>query len=112
MNALGITECFDGIFISSEHGCKKPDVQFFNRLLETYRIDPGSAVMIGNDGICDIDGAKKAGLSTLYVRSEISPKEDFPDADHVLTEMDMEKITEILLEKSGSKSVEIQEEKG
>ena len=27
MNALGITECFDGIFISSEHGCKKPDVQ-------------------------------------------------------------------------------------
>ena len=67
--------------------------------------------MIGNDGICDIDGAKKAGLSTLYVRSEISPKEDFPDADHVLTEMDMEKITEILLEKSGSKSFEIQEEK-
>ena len=52
--------------------------------------------MIGNDGVCDIEGAKKAGLKTVYVRSEISPKEELPEADYVLKKMDMERIGEIL----------------
>ena len=97
MRALGITEYFDGIFISSDEGCKKPDLTFFKRLIDTYGIDPVKAVMVGNDGICDIEGAKNAGLSTLYVHSDISPAEDKPDADHILDHMDMELITEILL---------------
>ena len=97
MRALGITEYFDGIFISSDEGCKKPDLAFFKRLIDTYGIDPVKAVMVGNDGICDIEGAKNAGLSTLYVHSDISPAEDKPDADHILDHMDMELITEILL---------------
>ena len=32
MHALGITPYFDGIFISSEHESKKPDVLFFDKL--------------------------------------------------------------------------------
>ncbi len=97
MKALKITPYFDGIFISSEHGCKKPDVEFFESLIRTYDIDRKKAVMIGNDGVCDIEGAKKADLATVYVRTEISPKEDFPEADHVLKEMDMKKLTELLM---------------
>lgn len=53
--------------------------------------------MIGNDGVCDIRGGTQAGLATLYVRTEISPKEELPRADHVLEQMDMKRITEILL---------------
>lgn len=98
MNALKITPYFDGIFISSEHEVKKPDVRFFEKLIQTYNIDRKKAVMIGNDGVCDIEGAKKADLATVYVRTAISPKEEFPQADHVLKEMDMKKLTEILLE--------------
>lgn len=85
------------IFISSEHGCKKPDPEFFEKLIRTYQIDRGSAIMIGNDGVCDIRGGTQAGLATLYVRTEISPKEELPRADHVLEQMDMKRITEILL---------------
>lgn len=62
MNALGITKYFDGIFISSDEGCKKPDLKFFRKLIDTCGIDPERAVMVGNDGICDIEGAKRAGL--------------------------------------------------
>ena len=29
MELLGLTECFDGILISSEEGCKKPSSEFF-----------------------------------------------------------------------------------
>lgn len=97
MNALGLTPYFDGIFISSEHGCKKPDQEFFEKLIRTYQIDRSSAIMIGNDGVCDIRGGLQAGLSTLYVRTEISPKEELPPADHVLERMDMKRMTEILL---------------
>ena len=97
MNALGITPYFDGIFISSEHECKKPDVRFFEKLIHTYGIERDRAVMVGNDGVCDIEGAKNAGLATLYVRTEISPKEELPGADHVLKKMDMKLMTMILL---------------
>ena len=97
MNALGITPYFDGIFISSEHERKKPDVRFFEKLIHTYGIDRDRAVMIGNDGVCDIEGAEKAGLATLYVKTEISPKEELPKADHVLDKMDTKLMTQILL---------------
>ena len=97
MNALGITPYFDDIFISSEHECKKPDVRFFEKLIHTYGIERDRAVMVGNDGVCDIEGAKNAGLATLYVRTEISPKEELPGADHVLKKMDMKLMTRILL---------------
>ena len=73
MNALGITKYFDGIYISSDEGCKKPDLKFFRKLLDTCGILPEKAVMVGNDGICDIEGARNAGLSTLYVHTDISP---------------------------------------
>lgn len=97
MNALGITKYFDGIFISSDEGCKKPDLKFFRKLIDTCGIDPERAVMVGNDGICDIEGAKRAGLGKVYVHSDISPAEDAPDADYVLPQMDMEQIRKILL---------------
>lgn len=97
MNALGITKYFDGIFISSDEGCKKPDLKFFRKLIDTCGIDPERAVMVGNGGICDIEGAKRAGLGTVYVHSDISPAEDAPDADYVLPQMDMEQIRKILL---------------
>ena len=97
MNALGITKYFDGIFISSDEGCKKPDLKFFRKLIDTCGIDPERAVMVGNDGICDIEGAKRAGLGTVYVHSDISPAEDASDADYVLPQMDMEQIRKILL---------------
>ena len=97
MNALGITPYFDGIFISSEHECKKPDVRFFEKLIHTYGIERDRAVMVGNDGVCDIEGAKKAGLATLYVKTEISPKEELPKADHVLDKINTKLMTQILL---------------
>lgn len=45
--------------------------------------------MVGNDGLCDIEGARQAGLATLYVRSNLSPEEDWPQADFTLPVMDI-----------------------
>lgn len=97
MNGLKITPYFDRIYISSDYGYKKPDIRFFQKLMEECSVSPETAIMVGNDGICDIQGAKQAGLHTLYVRSNISPKEEIPDADYVLKQMDINQIKEILL---------------
>lgn len=96
MKALGIFKYFDGIFISSDYAYKKPDIRFFKALLDTCHIPAKSAIMIGNDGICDIQGAKAAGLASLYIHSNISPDEPWPEADYILEKMDMRRVTEIL----------------
>lgn len=96
LRTLGIETLFDGIYLSSDYGCKKPDRRFFEVLLKERCIAPESAIMIGNDGVCDIQGARAVGLSTLYIRSNISPAESLPEADHVLEKMDLHRVRAIL----------------
>lgn len=99
LSALGLTNCFDGIYLSSDYGVKKPDSSFFRILLEAEGIIPTDAVMVGNDGICDILGAQQVGMSAIYIRSNISPAEPLPAADVVLEEMDLRRVKTILLKK-------------
>ena len=69
---LGIVQYFDGIFISSDHSCCKPSKVFFDKLLKKYKLEKNRSIMIGNDCISDMGGAKKAGLDALYIHQEIS----------------------------------------
>lgn len=98
LERLGLTDCFDGIYLSSDYGVKKPDRRFFEILLRERGIDPGAAVMVGNDGVCDIAGARAVGLATVYLRSNISPSEPVPRADYVLEHMDLKQVQNILTE--------------
>ena len=96
LHTLEIEALFNGIYLSSDYGCKKPDQRFFELLLNEQGIAPESAIMIGNDGVCDIQGARKVGLPTLYIRSNISPAEPLPQADYVLEKMDLSRAQRIL----------------
>ena len=96
LRTLGIETLFDGIYLSSDYGCKKPDRRFFELLLNERGIAPESAIMVGNDGVCDIRGARAVGLSTLYIRSNLSPAEPLPQADHVIEKMDLRQVLKIL----------------
>lgn len=75
---LGLTKQFDGIYLSSDYQCRKPDVRFFRALLEEQGLDPQKCLMIGNDRDTDIAGAKAAGLSTLYMHTNLTPDEQLP----------------------------------
>ena len=96
LNQLGIAHLFDGIYLSSDYGCKKPDPRFFQFLLQEQGIDPKTAVMVGNDGVCDIEGAQAVGLSTVYIRSNLSPDEPIPQAGHVFHTMDLQEVGNLL----------------
>ncbi|MGN0976734.1 MAG: HAD family hydrolase [Faecousia sp.] len=77
---LGLGEQLDGIYLSSDYGCRKPDLRFYRALLEKEDLDPAKCLMIGNDRETDIAGAKAAGLATLYMHTNLTPS-DQPAAD-------------------------------
>lgn len=77
---LGLGEQLDGIYISSDYGCRKPDVRFFNALITEQKLDVKKCLMIGNDRETDIAGAKAAGLDTLYMHTNLTPA-DQEEAD-------------------------------
>ena len=65
----------DGIYLSSDYGCRKPDVRFYEALLRGEQLDPARCLMIGNDRKTDIAGAEAAGLDTLYMHTALTPKD-------------------------------------
>lgn len=70
---LGLGEQLDGIYISSDYRCRKPDVRFYQALLTERGLEPENCLMIGNDRYTDIAGAKAAGLATLYMHTNLTP---------------------------------------
>ena len=75
---LGLGEQLDGIFLSSDYRCRKPDSRFFRALLESRQLDPGKCLMIGNDRQTDIAGASALGLATLYMHTGMTPSDQAP----------------------------------
>ncbi|MEQ6176768.1 HAD family hydrolase [Bifidobacterium breve] len=73
---LGLEYAFDRIVISSEVGVCKPSAAIFRHALEAEGIEPARALMVGNDEHSDILGAAGAGISGVYMRTEISPPGD------------------------------------
>ena len=84
LTLLGLGKQLDGIYISSDFRCRKPDRRFFQALLEERKLNPKTCLMIGNDLHTDIGGGKNAGLDTLYMHTNLTPP-DQREADPSLT---------------------------
>lgn len=74
LNMLGLTKYFDGIVISSDEECSKPDTNYFKILFDRYSLKKDESIMIGNDYISDIGGASDFGIDSLYIHQSISPE--------------------------------------
>lgn len=100
---LGIRTIFDGILISSEEGCKKPDERFFSILLVRYGLTAAESLMIGNDMDTDIAGAGKVGMDSFYIHSAISPGVqdvaggEYTHADYIMRRMNLRALRNSLL---------------
>ena len=70
---LGLCPYLDGIYISSDYGCGKPDPRFYRALLQERGLQVEKCLMIGNDRKTDIAGAQKIGMATLYMHTELTP---------------------------------------
>ncbi len=102
IDLLGLSDFFDGILISSEEGCRKPSVHFFQRLLERYGLNPSECIMIGNDEGSDIAGARAAGMDSLYIHTAISPEKcGAAEATYQVMDGDFRRIRRLLLREAG-----------
>lgn len=98
LKLLNIEHYFKDIFLSSDFACKKPSHKFYEQLCKKHDLDIAQSIMIGNEPVADIMGAKEAGLKTLYIHSNLSPeiKMELP-ADYVIGNGDVKLIKAMIL---------------
>lgn len=79
LELTGLISYFDGILISSDEGCMKPDPEFYNICCRRYQLDKAQCVMIGNELKSDMAGAKAAGIDGFYInRCPVFCREEEP----------------------------------
>jgi len=62
-----VVACFDHVFVSSDIGLRKPDLEAFRHISETLAVPAGS-IMFFDDLRENVDGASAAGLQAVHVR--------------------------------------------
>lgn len=98
LNMLDLTKYFDGICISSDEECSKPDTNYFRILFDRYGLEKSESVMIGNDFRSDIGGAYDFGIDSLYIHQSISPDIDGElKSTYTVMDGDVYKIKELIL---------------
>lgn len=98
LRVLGIYDLFDGIYISSDKGVKKPSPLFMEMLLKEYNLDKNNSIMIGNDCSSDIAIANACGMDSLFIHANISPP--LPDeipATYAILDGDFRKVAPLIL---------------
>lgn len=75
LRLLGLSDQLDGIYLSSNYQCRKPDLRFYRALIEARGLDVSRTLMIGNDRNTDIAGARAAGMATLYMHTDLTPRD-------------------------------------
>lgn len=76
LQRLGLDQQFDFVLISGAIGVGKPDPRFFAEALARSRVSPDRAVMIGDNPVADIGGAKASGLRAVWVNRNGTPWPD------------------------------------
>ncbi len=74
LQAVGLTEFFDPIVISGDHGFRKPDGRLFQIVLDSLGVPAESALYVGNDMYRDIYGAGAVGMRTVMFDSDQGAK--------------------------------------
>lgn len=69
IEASGLKRYFDGIYISSIAGIRKPQKEFMAQLLKDHRLDPKDCVMVGNDFDTDIRIAEDNGMDSVFLNT-------------------------------------------
>lgn len=80
LGQFGVWDLFDHVTTSEEVGHTKPNPRMFDTALEKAggRVDPADALMIGDRYEHDVQGGKRAGLTTVALGDDA----DGPDADY------------------------------
>jgi len=66
MESAGITPYFKGVITSARAGCKKPEKEIFEFALRENGFVCSDTIMVGDNLLTDIAGARNASVDTVY----------------------------------------------
>ena len=66
LRSAGVEQIIDHIVLSDDCGITKPQRGLFDYALKVTDSEPENTVMVGDDYLTDIDGAKRAGWRTVF----------------------------------------------
>lgn len=75
LHKVGLTDFFDPIVVSGDHGFRKPDRRLFQFALDGMGVPAERTLYVGNDMHRDIFGAQEAGMRTVMYDSDQGTKE-------------------------------------
>ncbi|MCI9319911.1 MAG: noncanonical pyrimidine nucleotidase, YjjG family [Lachnospiraceae bacterium] len=86
----GIMDVMDGIFISEEMGCHKPQKEFFDSCLEQIGARERSKVLIVGDSLSsDIKGGIQSGIPTCWYHSKEKENNTLWKPDYEICDLHM-----------------------
>lgn len=92
IRSSGILHLFSHVISSEKAGVKKPDQRIFAHALRTAGADREGSLMIGDNPIADMLGARNAGLDHVHFAAACEP-----DAEATYRVRNMEELRKILL---------------
>jgi putative hydrolase of the HAD superfamily len=87
LNRVDVDQFFSEVFLADVIGFDKPDIRFFNGIIDRVGLSPDSFIMIGDNYFNDCVGAKKAGMKTVFFNAN-RVTGSFPMADAVILTFD------------------------
>jgi putative hydrolase of the HAD superfamily len=85
---MKLEELVDAVIVSGEVGSVKPEVGIFEHALDVLGVGAASALMIGDNLVNDIQGARAAGIRSVWInRIEAQPPVG-EQPDFVITSLD------------------------
>jgi putative hydrolase of the HAD superfamily len=85
---LNITKYFSKIYTSEDLQTYKPQKEFFEKILKNIKCDQKEVLFIGDTQDEDILGAKRAGLTTVWInRKNEAFKKEIPKSDHEVNDL-------------------------
>lgn len=80
LEQLDLLDAFDTILISGEEGVEKPDPEIFERAAERLNVPAARSLMVGDDPISDVIGARSVGAFVMQFGTEIKAFSDIMES--------------------------------
>ena len=83
----GLLPYFFNVFLSEEVGCQKPDIRFFQAVLDRLNATPAECLVIGDNLQTDIQGAQNVNMRAIFynAHSEQPSKNEF--SGHIIANL-------------------------
>ena len=92
LNGSGLEPYFETLTVSEEVGVKKPNPEIFHYALRTAHAIAEESIMIGDEMAVDIDGARAAGMDTVF----FNPNRENDEGERTFEVSSLEEIMRIL----------------